>query len=212
MVFDIGYSGRILSAIQKALQYPVIYAYLHEDHKDFQTNRRRDNLNVEIMYDFVPPFSDLIREYFMSEVGNSCINFTEQNGIVEPVYKDTEIVYDERIVPDMIKNGAYQFILDFSETFMPIKDLIDFNPVCVSMPFEGLIQSSLSRDRDVLQFAYSDDTVYGRNDHISMADFWKTQSDISMERGGIIGINSYLHTQLYKKTSLEKALFYWICD
>lgn len=212
LVFDLGYSGRILSALQKALQYTVTFAYIHEDGKTFQTFCRRDDLDVEVMYDFVPPLSDLIREYFLSEVGNSCVGLKKENGEIIPQYKDSTIPYDERYIPQKIMEGASQFISDFCDTFSSVKDLLYFNPINISMPFEGLLHSSTFADRNVLSLSYSDDTVYGRNDRISMAHFWHTQPSTCSVRGCAGDQFSYLKMILDGKGKVSKLIIYWICD
>lgn len=239
LVFDLGYSGRILSAIQKALQYPVTYAYVHEDNESFSVYRRRDELDVEVMYQHIPPYSDLIREYFLSEVGNSCTGFVEQGGKIVPQYTDTDISYDEQFVPEQIMRGAREFVTEFAKNYMPVKDELYFDPVNVSLPFEGLIHSSLPADREILSLSYSDDTVYGADDRISMADFWKNQQDSCYYRPWIAPLpelpdpvvpeaeapqsqapampapvqgNTDIAQRMQGKSKLTKAVVYWFCD
>jgi len=211
-VFDLGYSGRILSGIRKALSYPVTFGYVHEDNDTFSEYCRRDQLDVEVMYDHTPPFSGLIREYFLSETGMSCIGFREGEGNVVPILDSPQMTFDETFIAAKIKEGARRFIRDYMNVWQDHTQMLSFNPVHVSMPFEGLIHSSLHADRSALSMAYSDDTVYGQNAKISMAEFWNYQSDTRSLRGAVPAQVSDLQVLLREKSRIEKFIVYAICD
>lgn len=207
LVFDLGYSGRILSAIRKAVQYNVTFAYVHEDSHSFETYCRRDSLDVIVMYSCIPAYSDLIREFFLSEPENSCVGFQIKGEEIVPKYENYISCYSERYTFDKIKDGVCDFLADFIENFYQFKELLYFNNVRISMIFEGMIHSSLDIDRNALILSCSEDVVYGHDDRISMADFWKEQKnivDISTKR--------MIDKNLQGKSCIIKALFYFVYD
>lgn len=205
LVFDMGYSGRIPYALQNALGYTLAFAYIHNDNS-FQSSQRCRKLDIETMYHLKPPSSDLLREFFLSEAGNSCQGFGERGAEIIPIYGGATISYGEKFIQEKILEGSKRFIEDFIEAFSLFKDTINFDSVQVSLPFEGMIHASKHVDRDVLYVAYSDDAVYGAVDKISMAGFWHLQSD------GIVGDAEGLQMILDSKGVVAKLIAYTILD
>lgn len=215
LVFDLGYSGRIPDALQKCLQYPVVFSYIHHDNSNFYACCRRNKLDIEVMYNFIPQFSDLVREYFLSEVGNSCVGLSDEGGKTKPIFINTDIPHIKRFACDKIVEGACQFARDYVETFGPHQESMCFDPVQVSMPFEGLIHISNLEDRRVFMASASDDTVYGQNDNINMSEFWMSQVDRSLlqNSAGIAGdYYGCIQSIVYGKGKFSKAVIYAICD
>ncbi len=205
LVFDLGYSGRIPAALQSALAWPVIFAYVHEDRMSFPHNRRREHLDTELMYSFVPPYSDLIREFFLSEYGNSCIGITERDGVPAAEFSNCAPSFDEQFTTRKVMEGSRRFIADFTEAFSAVKELIDFDPCAVSMPFEGLIHASEPVDRKVLYMSASDDQVYGARETIPMDHFWCTEHCEQLNQ------DSY-QSLMYGKSKAVKLAVYTLID
>ena len=216
LVFDLGYSGRIPVALQKSLQYPVVFAYVHQDNAKFSAYCRTGNLDTELMYDFVPQFSGLIREYFLSEVGNSCVGLIRVDSKIKPVFADTDVPYVKRVAFEHIAEGACQFTRDFITAFNDLKECMDFDPVQVSMPFEGLVHVSRLEDRKVFSASASDDTVHGQNNHINMSKFWINQINRTViPEGGGFAMADYagcVQMVAYGKSKFAKVIIYALCD
>ena len=184
LVFDLGYSGSILVSLQKCLGYSVKFLYVHHENDGFLDRKEKYGLDVKTMYDFVPFYSDLIREYFLSESNNSCIRLEQaDDGNIVPVLENITEGYIDQFALHTIQHSALEFIDDFKETFGEYAHSMTFDPVLVSMPFEGMIQNSSHDDRMVLMAASSEDLLYGDQSNISMFDFWKNQPAKEISRG-----------------------------
>ena len=205
LVFDLGYSGNIPAALQECVQYHVVFAYVHHDNSKFYDNCRRSGMDFEVMYQFVPKFSDLIREYFLSELGNSCTALHREGGSILPVFEKKSIPYEERFTIEKIMEGACDFVHDFTETFLGARHVISFEPAQVSVPFEALIHASSDFDRGIMACSYSEDTVYGGQERINMKEFWISQPSI---------YHSTQHSVLSDKehSKFIKVLIYAIYD
>lgn len=212
LVFDLGYSGTILVALQKCLGYHVTFAYVHHDNNKFFENKRKNDLDVSVMYDFVPPFSDLVREYFFSECGKNCIGFEKSTGKIEPLFENENIPYSDSFSFENIAAGAEQFINIFEKTFYELRECIHVEYTHCCLPLEGMIYCSTNKDKEMLGAAFSDDPVYAGRAQIGMAQFWQINfsqwPDYAMEQ-----INhSNIHEIAYNKNYLEKFFLYAICD
>lgn len=213
LVFDLGYSGNIPLALQKCLGYPVTFAYQHHDNNKFYDNCRRGGLDMEVLYSFVPPFSDLIREFFFSEYNNSCVGLRRGNERVEPVFERTALPYAEQFAFERIEAGAIRFVEKFVSNFQEVREVMCFEPTQVFLPLEGLIHSSMPTDRRMLAASFSDDTVYGRNDRINMSDFWCGQIGGGTARqSGNPDYYGMVQAMLYGRGKIEKLIIYAICD
>lgn len=213
LVFDLGYSGSIPLALQKCLGYPVTFAYQHHDNRKFYENVYRGKLDVEVMYGTVPPFSDLVREYFFSECTNSCVGIKREGQIVQPVFEKITLPYEESFAAAKIELGAMKFIEAFLDSFTDVKETMYFDPEQVALPLEGLIHCSSSADRNMLAASFSDDNVYGQNERINMADFWRGQiSGEGFLPAGNYGYFDAVQTVIYGRKRAEKFIIYAICD
>lgn len=179
LVFDLGYSGRIPSALSNCLKYSVNYAYVHKSYDSTCDYIRRDNLDISVLYDFVPQYRDLIREIFFSEINNQCIGFIEVNNKIEPIFDNKDVNYSENFIINKIFEHAICFVDDYLKIFTNYINVNEIEPLITSMPFEGLLSACHSVDKDVLASLISEDSVYGNKDDISMAEFWCRLNDES---------------------------------
>ena len=176
IVFDMGYSGRIPKALQECLEYHVKFAYIYHDNKEYYNKTKE--IDIECMYNYTPIYSGLIREVFLSELNNSCVGFYEnEKDDIIPKIKNDIIRYVNRFSYEQILLGAMDFIKDYHNVFYKYYDVCDFMPTYASMPFEGLIHKSSVDDRRVMIAIDADDTVYGNNSNINLADFWIMQNN-----------------------------------
>ena len=185
MVFDLGYSGSTMVSLQKCLGYHVTFAYIHHENNDFLTRKERYGLDAETMYSFVPCYSDLIREYFLSESNHSCVGLEQkEDGNIIPIFEDDVQEYSDKFIIDKIQSNALNFVDDFKKYFGDNSNIVTYEPVLVSMPFEGMIQNSSWEDRRILLGASSEDMLWGGQSYISMSDFWQNQParEISKEQ------------------------------
>ena len=211
-VFDLGYSGRILEALQKCLGYEVFFMYIHHDNKSFYERVRKNRLNVKIMYDFVPAYSDLIREFFLSEQGNSCLGLKQEGENVVPIFDESKTGVEEHFTLKQIQIGAFEFIEDFCNKFYELRMCLPLNEIQLSMPFEGMIHNSSYIDRNALSCCNSEDSIYGNRGRIKMSDFWKEQQVIGSNVVSNTSYENIINFICYNRNKFEKVILYSICD
>ena len=180
LVFDLGYSARIPSALSNCLKYNVTYAYVHENYDSTYDYVRRDKLNLKIMYNFVPQNRDLIREMFFSELSNQCLGITTQNGEAKAIFESRNSNYSEDFIINALFEGAMDFIDDYVNFLGEYIKHDEIKEIITSMPFEGLLSTCCITDKQAFAAIMSEDSVYGNKEQISITDFWINSSDESM--------------------------------
>jgi len=212
IVFDLGYSGRIPAALQRCLNHKVLFTYVHQDNAMYY--RMKDETSAEIitMYNFVPPYSGLIREFFLSEQSNSCIGLTEREGIVSPVFEKDKLTYVNLFATDQVTHGAYDFAKEFAGFFEDCSINKNFDEGQVSMPFEGLIHLSNDVDRSVFAASYTDDGMYNNDAKISFAEFWKGIPIYHAQGTTIWNYDAMVRSVAYGKSKIAKLVIYAVCD
>ncbi len=160
-VFDMGYSGRIQTALCKALGRPTDAFFIHTDNDRCHTLSRKGNFRVHSFYSYVPAGSDIIREYLLSDLAPACVGFSEENGRTVPVYSEDKTEYPERFMVRTLHNSALEFVRDLTETFDGFLDDISFIPQEVSYPFEYFLRFAKNEDRKILSLCSLEDKCYG---------------------------------------------------
>lgn len=212
-VFDLGYSGRIPVALKKCLGHDVIFAYIHQESKLFNEYKRKYELDIETMYNFIPVYSDLIREFFLSEQGHACLGLEQIDGNITPIFDNEKVKIEEKFVFAQIVSGATDFINDFCDYFYVFRAMMPINEIQISMPFEGMLHCSSNWDREVVSCCNSDDSIYGNRNKIKMSDFWNNQCVFNTcNMGKDISYENMIHAICYNRNLVVKTLIYAICD
>ena len=171
VLFDMGYSGRIQSAICRAAGKSVDAAFIHEDYQTSVEMRKRYGFKITNFYDYVPEVSGLIREHVFSAPTGSCIGFSEENGCVLPIIEEDKHQYQDKFVINSLHKGATDFIKKFLGIFSENLDDIDCSPNEVSMPFEGFIRYPSRQDMHIFSASYFEDMVFGAKQKINIEEF-----------------------------------------
>ena len=170
LAFDMGYSGRIQSAVCTAAGKRVDAAFLHEDYETSVQARANGGFKIRSFYDYRPAVSGLIREHIFSDVNGSCHGFDE-NG--NPLQEDSRQPVPSRFVVSRMQEGAVRFIMEFGNQFRDFPDVLDFSGEEVSMPFEGLLRCPDPADLQVFSASYFEDLVFGASEEINIGEFMR---------------------------------------
>lgn len=172
LCFDMGYSGRIQSALCKAVERSVDALFVYSDKKNSIKNSRKNNYRIFNLYPFVAKTSGAIREHIFSSTEGSAIGVDEQgNEILENRKKD----FQEVFIVNMMQKGALDFIDRFYTLFHRYIELFDIRDnLFLSMPFESFLNESKDMDIKIFASTYFEDTVYGAKDRINLYEFIKT--------------------------------------
>lgn len=169
--FDMGYSGRIQTAVSRACGKGIDALFVHRDAKRSTDMERKGNYKIKCFYDFYPYMSGLIREHILSDSSPSCIGLDEN---AKPIFDSTEKIYQDFFVVSKIQEGALEFVKDFKNIFGEYTDYISIKPFEVSMVFEGYLKCGKDIDRCIFKASYFEDLVYGSKDNINIYEFIKS--------------------------------------
>lgn len=168
--FDMGYSGRIQTAVSRACGKGIDALFVHSDSKRYSNMKRKGNYKIKTFYDFYPYMSGLIREHILSDSSSSCIGIDEN---INLIFDGIEKLYQDSFVVNQIQQGAIDFVKDFKNLFIEYFDYIDFKPYEASMVFEGYLRCGKDFDRQIFKASYFEDLVYGSKDNINIYEFIK---------------------------------------
>lgn len=168
--FDMGYSGRIQTAVSRACGKGIDALFVHSDSKRHASMERKGNYKIKTFYDFYPYMSGLIREHILSDSSSSCIGIDEN---INLVFDGIEKLYQDSFVVNNIQQGAIDFVKDFKDIFGEYFDYIDLKPYEASMVFEGYLRCGKDIDRQIFKASYFEDLVYGSKDNINIYEFIK---------------------------------------
>lgn len=162
IVFDMGYSGRIQSAICRAAGKRVDAFFVHTDHDRCEYFQNKCGFKVYSFYDSIPASSDVMREYMLSAIEPACSDIElSDDGNCRCVYDKDDISYPEKFVVRNIQRGAVEFADDFISLFSDKTDEIDFVPQEVSYPFEYFLRFGKYEDRKIFNLCSLEDRCYG---------------------------------------------------
>ena len=168
--FDMGYSGRIQTAVSRACGKGIDALFVHSDSKRHASMERKGNYKIKTFYDFYPYMSGLIREHILSDSSSSCIGIDEN---INLVFDGIKKLYQDSFVVNNIQQGAIDFVKDFKDIFGEYFDYIDLKPYEASMVFEGYLRCGKDIDRQIFKASYFEDLVYGSKDNINIYEFIK---------------------------------------
>ena len=170
IAFDMGYSGRIQSAVCAAAGKRVDAAFLHEDYETSVRASAYSGFRIRSFYDYRPAVSGLIREHIFSDTSRSCYGFDEAGN---PLLEKSRHTVPSRFVIDRMQEGAVRFVKEFVDRFHDFPDVLDFSGEEVSMPFEGLLRCPDPADLQVFSASYFEDLVFGAREEINIGNFMK---------------------------------------
>lgn len=171
VAFDMGYSGRIQSAICEAINRPIDVLFLHEDYMSSARTKAYSGFSISDFYDYYPSVSGLMREHVFSDPGGSCIGFRESDGNIEPVFEKNRHNFPDMAVVNMLQNGALNFVMRFTNLFSTEGVINSFSPIVASIPFEGFLRKPSKIDMHIFSASYFEDMVYGANEKINIEKF-----------------------------------------
>lgn len=171
MTFDMGYSGRIQTAISNLLGRGVDVLFIHSDSEHSARMQRIGNYTIYPLYPDIPKVSGLLREHLLSDHGPACIGFEQRGGDVQPKLEPEEKIYQDTFIISSIQKAALQFVEDFTETFRDYWAYVPYRAVDVSLPFEGYLSRIRYSDRKIYSASYFEDQVYGACRNINIEEF-----------------------------------------
>ena len=171
IAFDMGYSGRIQTAVSDVCGKGIDVLFVHRDAKRSADMQRKGKYTIKCFYDFVPYMSGLIREHILSDSSNSCIGLDSSGS---PIYDDVVKIYQDTFVATMMQRGALDLVKQFGKVFGEYEEYMSIKPFEVSTVFEGYLRCAKDIDRQIFKASYFEDMVYGSKDNINIYEFVKS--------------------------------------
>lgn len=171
IAFDMGYSGRIQTAVCEALDHPVDVLFIHEDYMVSSKMKQYSGFEIMDFYEFSPCITGLMREHIFSDVKGSCIGFEESANGIEPVFEENRHRYPDVCVVDAIQTGAMDYTENFLRIFGEFLDDMSFSSQEVSLPFEGFLRYPAPEDMHIFSASYFEDMVWGAEKEINIESF-----------------------------------------
>lgn len=176
-ICDVGYSGRMETALTKLLGYPVDSFYFHE-HEPWALMRKRNlGFCINSFYSFKPCSAFVLREQLLTPNLPSCNGFEEINGKIQPVFSEYEPRFKESFILNIIQDNALKFVDDMVSVFDKDIMSLDFNFFDACIPLEHYLHFSTDFDRRLFEAIEFEDE-FGTNKVLSLKEYWTKECEI----------------------------------
>lgn len=170
ILFDMGYSGRIQSAVTELAGEAVDVMFVHSDSKTHDTLSRRGKFKIYSLLDYVPQMSDVLREYLLSAPTPTCIGYTCKDAEYAPIFDMDDMSAGEKELIQTIQRGAVDFVEEFYGNFGELLEYVPYKSGEMALPLEGFLRYSNDADRLMLSEVKFDDVLYGGERAISLKE------------------------------------------
>lgn len=184
VLYDVGYSGRMETALTRLLGFPINSYYFHEHEPWALMRKRMMNFNIKSFYSFKPCSAFVLREQIFTPAQASCVGFRRNKDYVEPVFGKYKAKFKETFILDIVQRSSIKFVNDMVKIFGTDLKALDFNPFDACIPFEFYLHYSKDFDRRVLS-AIDFEDEFGTNMVMSMKDYWNEESKIYALNGSM---------------------------
>ncbi len=170
LLIDLGYSGRIETAVSEALGRRVQAFFVHENYEESWFRRAVGNMEVADLYPFVPQVTGLFREYLFADSAPACIGLMQENGIARPMFEKQSRSAADRWVTETMQAGALLFVREYTEKFGH-SSYGSFTAEAASLPLEEFLTDISDVDLRIFAEGRFEDFVYGAKQEISVSSF-----------------------------------------
>lgn len=174
VIFDVGYSGRMETALSKLLGFPVNSYYFHE-HEPWALMRKENmNFSIDSFYSFKPCSAFVLREQIFTPNQASCVGFVRDGDIVRPEFGKYKAAYKEEYVLGLIQKWALAFVDDMVNIFGDDLRQLVYNRFDACIPFEYYMHYAKNFDRLIMSAVDFEDE-FGTNKVLSLFDYWSEE-------------------------------------
>lgn len=200
LVFDLGYSAKLHSAIVKALGYNVHSYYVHTNGFEALKRIRKNNFKISNFYDFSPSMSGIVNEFIFSAYEGSCVGYKEKNGKIYPIIEKRRVAYLEKYVLDEMSRGAVAFVKKYINEYLQYIDSdLYLRPFDTAFLYENMLTSIKSVDKEVFSECRVEDEYFGGIRDIKLDEIWDWQIKFK-------NLDNCINTQ-FKDQNLEYELY-----
>lgn len=170
--FDVGYNGRVETALETICGFPVDSYYLHIYKPIALERQQQKSFKIHTFYDYMPVSTFLIREEIISKLAPSVKGFQFDNNRTELVFKENQKNCFTEFLLGTIQNAALDFVKDYRKVYKGVHDILYFRNHDASLPFEFFVHKSLYIDRAMFKCESFEDE-FGDNTVFNLCDYWE---------------------------------------
>ena len=216
--FDIGYSAKPENTLSRLLDKSIDTYFVHFNDNNGYYYSNSANFDLNVLYDYKPRFTGLLREYMFSELVGSCKKYDCSGDKVKVIYDDFEVDYYEKWILDIIQNYSLRFTEDMLNLFADDLSEIFFPKFYMSIPYEYYLHRASYVDRQVFCNLMFENTI---NDLVDIELLWKKIVDESNSLGQVFIDNSgtyesitgnFYNLNVLHRNKFVKLLYYSFFD
>lgn len=175
-IFDIGYNGRVESALTHLLGFKIGAYYIHTNDDTAMDRQKKYDLKCRTFYPMKPCITGVIREMMLMERGPSTIGYSDLNGRMEPVFEEYEVKYLEDLITKVLQENAITYVRAYEKTFGSNNPDYYFNYTILSAPLEHFLEFSKEFDKRIFRIHRFENDAGGEH-AMSVYDFWMSESE-----------------------------------
>lgn len=191
LLFDMGYSGRIQTAVNRLAGCRVDALFIHTDQERYADAVRKSGFEIESFFDFAPMMPDLLREHILSDYTPACIGYVRRDITAAPVFEEGGKAYEDKFIIRAIQQGAIDMVERTLAVFKGRLEHIPFRPLELSLPFEGWLSCSTASDRAFFKCSWFEDEVYSGNPSNNIENYLTQQYEVVIPSAKNLPVENY---------------------
>ena len=190
--FDMGYSGRLQTALNQLAGESIPVYFVHADEKECPRLERAYDFDARCFYGMKPGMSGAFREFLLSSDEPPCLGFRRTEDGVRPVYGRSEYNASARFFLRTVQDNALRFVRDYTARFAGTPAEL-LSPLVCSMPFESSLRYLGETDVDMMHGVRFEDKVYAGRDDLDLAGLIRVQAAAANADGfaSLAGLNGF---------------------
>ena len=211
-VFDMGYNGRVETALSSCLSFNIDSYYIHAYRELAYDRSKNIGFSINCFYEFQPVSTFLCREQIFSKLDASIKKIKkDENDDWKLIFGENSISPATEWVTSAIQEGALQFIKDYKL----IKDDFACNDnwrrIDASLPFEFYLHKSSYLDRMIFSSVKFEDN-FGENVVFNLSEYWNENLKLfKMNEKNVpisVGVNAENEKIRYELSNINAELEY----
>jgi len=169
--FDVGYNGRVESALTAICGYEMHSYYLHAYREIAMSRAERQGFTMRTFFDYQPVTTFLVREQVFSKLAPSAVGIDFSVETPEVLFGDYDKSTAEELVTELLQKAAIDFVRNYKTTFSGLMPNMHYRFMDASLPFEFFMHHAMERDRYIFKSVDFEDE-FGEETIFNLHDYW----------------------------------------
>ena len=173
--FDVGYSCRVESALNRCYGFDITPYYIHINNDIALSRGKLNQMDVKTFFAHTPGVTGLLRELLVSGMEPSLKHLSvDENDEFIYEYKEYSIDYDEYYIVDLIQKNALEFVNDFVTIFNTDIEFLHYQREDLALVHEYFNHSPKELDKSLFSSISFEDNL-GIGEDVNFNHFWTGQ-------------------------------------